>query len=47
MDLEYDLVKGARGDRMGHGDEHRIYKTEDLASGENLVFAATGVLPIG
>jgi fructose-1,6-bisphosphatase II len=32
-----------RGARMGHGDERRIYKTEDLASGDNLVFAATGV----
>ena len=35
----------ARGARMGHGDESRIYRTEDLASGENLVFAATGVTP--
>src|SRR5258706_5246775 len=34
-----------RGARMGHGDEERIYRTEDLASGENLVFAATGVTP--
>jgi fructose-1,6-bisphosphatase II len=33
----------ARGARMGHGDESRIYRTEDLASGQNLVFAATGV----
>jgi fructose-1,6-bisphosphatase II len=32
-----------RGERMGHGDESRIYRTEDLASGDNLVFAATGV----
>ena len=32
-----------RGKRMGHGDESRIYHTEDLASGDNLVFAATGV----
>jgi fructose-1,6-bisphosphatase II len=32
-----------RGRKMGHGDEDRIYLTEDLASGENLVFAATGV----
>jgi fructose-1,6-bisphosphatase II len=30
---------------MGHGDESRIYRTEDLASGDNLVFAATGVTP--
>ena len=35
----------ARGARMGHGDESRIYRTEDLASGEHLVFAATGVTP--
>src|SRR5690242_4589242 len=33
----------ARGQRMGHGDESKIYRTEDLASGDNLVFAATGV----
>ena len=33
----------ARGARMGHGDEDRVYSTEDLASGEQLVFAATGV----
>jgi fructose-1,6-bisphosphatase II len=32
-----------RGAAMGHGDEERVYTTEDLASGENLVFAATGV----
>ena len=32
-----------RGTRMGHGDEERVYRTEDLAPGENLVFAATGV----
>jgi fructose-1,6-bisphosphatase II len=35
----------ARGARMGHGDEDRVYTTEDLAPGENLVFAATGVTP--
>ena len=34
-----------RGARMGHGDEERVYRTEDLAPGENLVFAATGVTP--
>jgi fructose-1,6-bisphosphatase II len=28
---------------MGHGDENRVYTTEELASGNNLVFAATGV----
>jgi fructose-1,6-bisphosphatase II len=32
-----------RGAGMGHGDEARVYHTEDLAPGENLVFAATGV----
>jgi fructose-1,6-bisphosphatase II len=32
-----------RGARMGHGDEERVYRTDDLASGEQLVFAATGV----
>ncbi len=33
----------ARGAAMGHGDEDRVYHTEDLAPGENLVFSATGV----
>ena len=34
----------ARARRMGNDDdESRVYQTEDLASGENLVFAATGV----
>jgi fructose-1,6-bisphosphatase II len=33
----------ARGAKMGHGDEDRVYTTQDLASGENLIFAATGV----
>lgn len=32
-----------RAAAMGHGDESRVYRTEDLASGEHLVFAATGV----
>jgi fructose-1,6-bisphosphatase II len=32
-----------RGTRMGHGDEDRVYRTEDLAPGESIVFAATGV----
>ena len=32
-----------RGTRMGHGDEDRVYRTEDLAPGDNIVFAATGV----
>jgi fructose-1,6-bisphosphatase II len=34
----------ARAERMGtSADESRVYRTEDLAPGENLVFAATGV----
>jgi fructose-1,6-bisphosphatase II len=33
----------ARGTAMGHGDEERVYTTDELASGDNLVFAATGV----
>jgi fructose-1,6-bisphosphatase II len=33
----------ARGEKMGHGDENRVYHTQDLASGDNLIFAATGV----
>jgi fructose-1,6-bisphosphatase II len=33
----------ARGTAMGHGDEDRVYHTEDLAPGDSLVFAATGV----
>jgi fructose-1,6-bisphosphatase II len=33
----------ARGTEMGHGDEDRVYTTEELASGDTLVFAATGV----
>jgi len=33
-----------RAERMlGHADETRIYRTEELASGDQLVFAATGV----
>ncbi len=28
---------------LGHADETKVFKTEDLASGDNLVFAATGV----
>jgi len=28
---------------LGHADEDRVYRTEELASGEHLVFAATGV----
>ena len=33
----------ARAARMGHTDEARVYRTADLAPGENLVFSATGV----
>ena len=33
----------ARATAMGHGDPTRIYHTEELASGEHIVFAATGV----
>ncbi len=32
-----------RATEMGHGDQTRVYHTEDLASGDNIVFAATGV----
>jgi fructose-1,6-bisphosphatase II len=32
-----------RAKRMGHPDPDRVYRTEDLAPGENLVFSATGV----
>jgi fructose-1,6-bisphosphatase II len=28
---------------LGHADETKVYRTEELASGDNLVFAATGV----
>jgi fructose-1,6-bisphosphatase II len=30
---------------MGTADEQKVYRTEDLASGDQLVFAATGVTP--
>jgi fructose-1,6-bisphosphatase II len=32
-----------RAQGMGHGDSARVYHTDELASGENVVFAATGV----
>jgi fructose-1,6-bisphosphatase II len=32
-----------RAQGMGHGDSTRVYGTDELASGENVVFAATGV----
>ncbi len=30
---------------LGHADEEKVFRTEDLASGEHLVFSATGVTP--
>ena len=33
----------ARMEGMGISDPNRVYKTEDLASGNNIIFAATGV----
>jgi fructose-1,6-bisphosphatase II len=30
---------------MGHADEDKVFHTEDLASGEHLVFSGTGVTP--
>jgi fructose-1,6-bisphosphatase II len=33
----------ARAAQMGHLDEARVYRTEDLAPGESIVFSATGV----
>lgn len=33
----------ARGERWGISDFNRIYKTDDLAKGDNVMFAATGV----
>jgi fructose-1,6-bisphosphatase II len=38
-DEERERAKGM----LGHADETRVYRTEDLASGDNLVFSATGV----
>ena len=32
-----------RAEGMGHGDPTRVYRTDELASGENVVFAAAGV----
>lgn len=31
--------------KMGHENENRIYHTDDLAPGKNIVFSATGVTP--
>ncbi|HSW43553.1 MAG TPA: class II fructose-bisphosphatase [Patescibacteria group bacterium] len=36
-------VERERAQGMGHGDPSRVYGTDELASGENVVFAATGV----
>lgn len=38
-----DRERAAR--MLGHADEEKVFRTEDLASGEHLVFAATGVTP--
>lgn len=38
-----DRERAAR--MLGHADEDKVFRTEDLASGEHLVFAATGVTP--
>ena len=41
-----DLDERERAVKMlGHADETKVYRTEELASGEQLVFAATGVTP--
>jgi fructose-1,6-bisphosphatase II len=40
-DEERERAKASK--MLGHADEDRVYKTEDLASGDQLVFAATGV----
>ena len=37
--------RAAASKMLGHADEDRVYRTEDLASGDQLVFAATGVTP--
>jgi fructose-1,6-bisphosphatase II len=38
-----DEERERAGRMLGHADESKVFRTEDLASGENLVFAATGV----
>ena len=42
-DEERDRARASK--MLGHADEDRVYRTEDLASGDQLVFAATGVTP--
>ena len=38
-----DEERGRAKTMLGHADEDRVYRTEDLAGGDQLVFAATGV----
>jgi fructose-1,6-bisphosphatase II len=40
-DEERERAKASK--MLGHADEDRVYRTEELASGDQLVFAATGV----
>jgi fructose-1,6-bisphosphatase II len=40
---EEERERARSSSMLGHADENRVYRTEDLASGDNLVFAATGV----
>jgi fructose-1,6-bisphosphatase II len=40
---EEERERARSSSMLGHADEDRVYRTEDLASGDNLVFAATGV----
>ncbi|MDP2350511.1 MAG: class II fructose-bisphosphatase [Chloroflexota bacterium] len=40
-----DEERERAGRMLGHADEEKVFRTEDLASGEHLVFAATGVTP--
>lgn len=38
-----DEERGRAKKMLGHADETKVYRTDELASGDNLVFAATGV----
>jgi fructose-1,6-bisphosphatase II len=38
-----DEERERAGRMLGHADEQKVYRTEELASGDQLVFAATGV----
>jgi len=40
---EEERERARSSSMLGHADETKVYRTEDLASGDNLVFAATGV----